>query len=140
MSKFEGRTIYLDAVELRRLVSKALLMMTKQYRVEVGARAFAATGDIIADFIMAYEFPQERYWHFKRMYARFEVLKVDLRMIVNDGLLQSPHPVTFERPETISLKLFEQVAKIDEGIGKWKTRIIVKQARPAPEDAGSSIE
>lgn len=138
MSNFEGQTIYLDAAELRRLVSKALLMMTKQYRVEVGARAMQATGDIIADFVMAYEFKQERYWHFKRLCARFEVLKIDLRMIVNDGLLQSPHPVTHERPETIALQMFERVASIDEAIGRWKTKIVVRQARPSPQDDGSS--
>lgn len=134
----EGQTIYLDAASLRKLVSKALLMMTKQYRVEVGARAMQETGEVIANFVMAYEFPQERYYYFKRMCAVFEVLKIDLRMIVNDGLLQSPHPVTHERPETVSLQMFEHVARIDEGIGKWKSKIIVRQASPSPQDGGST--
>lgn len=66
------------------------------------------------------------------------MLKIDLRMIVNDGLLQSPHPVTHERPETIALQMFERVAKIDEAIGRWKTKIVVRQARPSPQDDGSS--
>lgn len=118
-------------------MGKALLMMTHANRREIGARAFAATGEIISEFVMAYEFPQERYYHFKRLCAKFEVLKIDLREIHDGPILQSPHPETHETPENIRFQIFELVAKIDDAIGRWKSRVI-KQASPAPADAGSS--
>lgn len=44
MASFEGKTIYIDCQELRKLIGMSLLMMTKQYWAEIGARAFQEVG------------------------------------------------------------------------------------------------
>lgn len=123
MASFEGQTIYIDCQELRKLIGMSLLMMTKQYRVEIGARAFQEVGEVFREFALAYEIEEERWYHFRKMFAEFELLKTDLRLIVNSGILQSPHPMTNMKPSELALKMFERVAKIDEAIYKWKGEI-----------------
>ena len=138
MAKAEGASIYIDAQSLRKLLIRSLQMMTRQNRIEIGSRAVQESGELIAAFVMAYDFEEERWYYFRRLYAVFEVLKVDVRMIIEDGVLQSPHPVTHERPETVHLLMLETIGRIDEAITKWKTRV-VRQAR-SRADSGSPEE
>ena len=138
MAKAEGASIYIDAQALRKLLIRSLHMMTKQNRMEIGSRAVQESGELIASFVMAYDFEEERWYYFRRLRAVFEVLKVDVRMIIEDGVLQSPHPVTHERPETVHLLMLERIGRIDESITKWKTRV-VRQAR-SRADSGSPEE
>lgn len=127
MSSAQGRSIYLDVQQIRKLLRVAKPMMTKGDQIDYFVPAFQLAGEVLKSFCLAHDFEDEKDKYFRKMYAEFELLKVELREIVNDGHIRVAHPV-FKglQPETICLQLFDRVAMADEGISKWKNKLYGK--------------
>lgn len=136
----EYTTIYKDAGDLRYLLGKVLLMMTKANRIEVGSRVYANCGELIQCFVMAYEYEDERMRYMRKLEAIFHLLVIDIRIICNNGLLISPHPDTKEKPHVISLLITEKIAAIDKGIQRWKATTLLAQGKTGAAKTSAAPE
>ena len=127
--KVDKTGIYVDLYELRKLLKRAQYTMTKADRIIYGTPVLKENGDVLADFVMAYDFPDEREKYIRKMCASFEVMKFDLRIIAEDNVLKCPDPENAQmKPETFKILFFELVARIDEGITKWRNSLKGKTA------------
>lgn len=98
--------------------------MSKGDQVDYYVPAFHLAGDVIEAFCLAHDFEDERDYYFRKMYAKFELLKIDLRDIVNGGHIRNVHPqIPGLKPETLHLQIFDRIAMVDEGITKWKNSL-----------------
>lgn len=62
----EQPQIIIDAVELYDLLVRAEMMMTKVDRIRYGNRAVAQIQDVIKEFMLAYDFEEDRRIHYTR--------------------------------------------------------------------------
>lgn len=69
----EQPQIIIDAVELYDLLVRAEMMMTKADRIRYGNRAVAQIQDVIKEFMLAYDFEEDRRIHLKRLCANMAV-------------------------------------------------------------------
>ena len=138
MSKTDKAGIYVDAYQLQRLLKRAQYTMTKTDRIIYGTPALRHNEEFLSSFAMAYNFPRKRDEYYEKMCACFEVLKVDLRIIAEENIIKCPDPENAGmKPDTMKIKIFELVARIDEGVDKWG-RSIEKGKTGTARDAGSS--
>lgn len=122
--KVDKAGIYVDLYELRKLLKRAQYVMTKTDRIIYGTPVLKENIDTLADFVRAYDFEEERDYYIRKMCADFEALKIDLRIIVEDNVLKCPDPLNAHmKPESFKKLIFEYVARIDEGITKWRNSL-----------------
>lgn len=127
--KTDKAGIYVDLYKLRKLLKRAQYTMTKADRIIYGTPVLEKNGDVLADFVMAYDFEEERAKYIRKMCADFEILKLDLRIIAEDNVIKCPDPENAQaKPDTIKMGIFELVARIDEGITKWRNSVKGKTA------------
>jgi|BioPla2DNA2_1021312.scaffolds.fasta_scaffold26188_2 hypothetical protein len=116
--------IYVDLYNMRKLLKRAQFAMSKADRIIYGTPVLVKNGEVLADFVLAYDFADERDKYIRKMCADFEVLKLDLRIIAEDNVLKCPDPENARmKPETLKIEIFELVARIDEGITKWRKSV-----------------
>ena len=121
MSKVDKAGIYVDGYYLRKLLKRAQYVMTKTDRIIYGTPVLQECGTFLSSFVLAYEYPDERDRYIRKMIADFEVLKLDLRIIAEENILKCPDPANaLMRPDGFKIQIFELVARIDEGIAKWR--------------------
>lgn len=77
----EQPQIIIDAVELYDLLVRAEMMMTKVDRIRYGNRAVAQIQDVIKEFMLAYDFEEDRRIHLKRLCANMAVFMWTVRLI-----------------------------------------------------------
>ena len=113
--------IYVDCAKLRKLIIYSLVGMTKVERMLYAERAVVESGEVIADFVMAYKFQEERIKYIHKMVADFEVLKVDLRFLAELGTFRGKKDKNGD--VIIEREIFECVARIDDGITKYSRSV-----------------
>lgn len=84
--------IYVDLYNMRKLLKRAQFAMSKADRIIYGTPVLVKNGEVLADFVLAYDFADERDKYIRKMCADFEVLKLDLRIIAEDNVLKCPDP------------------------------------------------
>lgn len=129
--------IGIEAETIYGLLLRARPMMNATNRRCYGDDAVRQIQDIIAAYTIAYDFPEERMYYLKLMWARIAVFLRLMRCIgdVNAIELKLKHePFT---PDRMKIELMNHIARLDEGATRWK-RSVVKgtRARPAPREAG----
>ena len=125
--KVEKAGIYVDAYELRKVLKSAQFLMTKAERIVYGTPVLSECAQFMSDFVMAYEFEEERTYYFKKMSASFEVMKSDLRIIAECHVLKGTSSDHAEmKADTMIVRIFELVGRIDDGISKWKRSALGK--------------
>ena len=100
-------------------------MMEKSNRIIYGTPIMEEAAQVKRDFIKAHEkFRLKLYTEadiaFWELVGDFEVLKSDIRDMLNDGVLTSSHPSAHIHPDTMTTTLLELVGSIDKGIAKWR--------------------
>lgn len=114
----------MDLYNMRKLLKRAQFAMSKADRIIYGTPVLVKNGEVLADFVLAYDFADERDKYIRKMCADFEVLKLDLRIIAEDNVLKCPDPENARmKPETLKIEIFELIARIDEGITKWRKSV-----------------
>ena len=117
--------IYVDGFELRKLLKSAQFCMGKAHRIIYGTPLLEENAAFLRDFVFAYDFKEDRDYYIKKMCADFEVLKLDLRIVCDENILRSPDPANLQvSVDEMKLKIVEYVARIDEGITKWRNSTI----------------
>lgn len=126
----EGQSIFRDTETLCDLLDECEMMMTKANRIVYLTSAKKLAEDMLVDFVMAYRFKPEQYYYFMKLYATYCATLARVRRIINKGRLTSPNPNTHKRPPTIEKEIAECLDRIEKGLGKWRTRIIVNGQDP----------
>lgn len=91
--------------------------MNKKDRVILGDKILDAILDCIGHTAMANSCADERIMHINAMIGKFEHVKALLRFAIDSGILQ----------ERFRLPMFDYVARIDEGIVRWRTYTLSRQ-------------
>src|SRR5574344_58683 len=67
--------IYVDCKKLRRLIQRSQKCMTKADRIIYGTPMLEMCGRVLSDFILAYDFEDERSYYIKKFLSEFYVFK-----------------------------------------------------------------
>ena len=116
--------ILIDAEELYGLLLRAETMMTKVDRIRYGNRAIEQILDVIKEFVLAYDFEDDREIHLKRMCANVAVFIRTMRIVNDRNIIRVFNPLEIEKPDSVKMKIMEHLGKLDEGVTRWKNSII----------------
>lgn len=136
--KVDKASVFVDCKKLRRVLQKAQLCMTKADRIIYGTPALQRVGEILGCFILAYDFPEERSYYIRKFLAIFYVLKIDIETMNECGIIKETKDThrkksleltdsgnivesySGEKPRTLQREMTELVARIDEGMERWR--------------------
>lgn len=127
MAKIQQANIYINLCRLRHNLKKMQFMMTKANQQIYGRPAIEYCNNVITDFVLAYEFQEERTYYYKKLIADFAVLRIELEGINHEQILRgkkNEDSGDCEMPKTTDkmyLRIFEIAGQIDEGITKWRS-------------------
>ena len=131
IKKVEGEVeqpqIIIDADAIYDLLLRAELMMTKVDRVRYANRAIEQILDVIREFILAYDFEDDRKVHLERMSANIALFLRTMRIIARRNIICIPTKFDAMTPDQIKHELMEHIAKLDEGATKWRKSYLGKQ-------------
>ena len=131
IKKIEGEVeqpqIIIDADAIYDLMLRAELMMTKVDRVRYANRAIEQILDVIREFILAYDFEDDRKVHLERMSANIAVFLRTMRSIARRNIICIPTKFDAMTPDQVKHELMEHIAKLDEGATKWRKSYLGKQ-------------
>ena len=118
--KIDKAGIYVDAQDLLRTIYKAQFEMPKRDRPILVTRMLDHTEAIISNFALAYreDRPTEKRRYVDALAAHFEALKVEIRMVVEGGMLKEPSLVNAIKELTV---------KSYEGIEKWRNSMVISE-------------
>lgn len=129
--KIEGEVeqpqIIIDADAIYDLLLRAELMMTKVDRVRYANRAIEQILEVIREFMLAYDFEDDRKIHLERMSANIAVFLRTMRIIAKRNIICIPTKFDAMTPDQIKHELMEHMAKLDEGATKWRKSYLGKQ-------------
>ena len=109
--------------------------MTKANRIIMGDRLLMICGRLFGSFIRAMDYPEERVKYIDEFITDFSELKIALDICNEENIIvetrQSVDRDSKQRqnPDSIKISIFESVARIDDGITKWRNK--AKKARLA---------
>lgn len=118
--------IYVDCKQLAMRLYKLSFTMAKRDRVIFGDRMLSLAIDCVEDFAFAYQYPERRVEYTERLIFDFGRLKELMRMSCDLKIISTKHYVT----------IFEYVARIDEGVGKYRKYGISKVQAAAGSNDG----
>ena len=125
--EIEQPQIIIDAEALYDLLIRAELMMTKVDRVRYANRAIEQILDVIREFMLAYDYEDDRKVHLERMSANIAVFLRTMRIIAKRNIICIPTKFDAMTPDQIKHELMEHIAKLDEGATKWRNSYLGKQ-------------
>lgn len=131
--KTDKAGIYVDCYLLRKKFYQATYEMTHKDRVIIAEKALKDLDQVISSFVLGYSLPEERTHYIKKMTAHFEVLKMDLRIMAEENIFKGKKNKTGEYV-LVEREIFELVARIDDGIGKWRRSYLQKGAESHPSE------
>ena len=123
----EQPQIIIDAEALYDLLLRAELMMTKVDRVRYANRAIEQILDVIREFMLAYDFEDDRKIHLERMSANIAVFLHTMRIIARRNIICIPTKFDAMTPDQLKHELMEHIAKLDEGATRWRKSYLGKQ-------------
>lgn len=106
-------------------------MMSKADRIIYGTPVIQECNEVLRDFVLAYEYRDERESYMRKLVADFAVLKVDIEGINHEHVLREPkskdHAATaVDLPATTDamyLRTYEIIGLIDQDITKWRNSL-----------------
>ena len=118
----EQPQIIIDAVELYDLLVRAEMMMTKVDRIRYWNRAVTQIQDVIKEFMLAYDFEEDRRIHLKRLCANMAVFMWTVRLIGGRNIINVRDARSGETPDKIKVRIMESPARLDEGVARRDQR------------------
>ena len=122
----EQPQIILDAEAIYGLLIRAEVMMSKVDRVRYANRAIEQMLDVIREFILAYDFEDDREMHLKRMCANVAVFLRTMRIIAERNVICIMPRYDTATPDMLKHELMERMARLDEGVTRWRKSIMKK--------------
>lgn len=109
-----------DAMEILSLLFKAEMMMTRVDRVRFNSWAIMLIQEVIKQFWLAYDFPEDRREHIKQLCAYAGLFMLTMRIIAERNVIHIRCKHESDSPDTVKIKLMQAMGRMDEGITKWK--------------------
>ncbi len=125
--EIEQPQIILDAHALYSLLIRAEMMMNKVDRVRYANRAIEQILDVIREFMLAYDFEDDREIHLKRMSANIAVFLMTMRIIAERNIICIKTNFDSMTPDQMKHEIMERIAKLDEGATRWRKSFMKKQ-------------
>ena len=110
-------------MELYDLLIRAEMMMNKVDRIRYGNRAVVQIQDVIKEFMLAYDFEEDRWIHLKRLCANMAVFMWTVRLIGGRNVISVRDARSGETPDQMKVRIIESLAKLDEGVTRWRKSI-----------------
>lgn len=130
--KYKLASIYQGLRRLAKLVRKLTFFLTKTDRRIYGDRLIESVLDCLGEFIIAYDFQDERPQHYLKLVAKFHIVQCLMDEINDENLVRkkdcdesevTPNTGTqaqLSRPDKLVLMIFNEIGKIDNDIANWK--------------------
>lgn len=117
----------IDADALLELLLRADPMMSATDRRRYNDRAIQQIQEVIAQFTLAYDFPEDRLKHLKRMWAAVTVFIHTMRVIGSVNAICIQPKYESMTPHQMKIELVNRIASLDEGAAKWKKGVLKAQ-------------
>ena len=132
LPKYKLATIYQGLRRLVKLVRKMTFYLTITDRRIYGDRAILLASECLGEFIIAFDFQDERPQHYLKLVAKFHQLQCILEEINDANLIRKKPTVKKEddpftgtqtqlmRADKLVLAIFNEIGKIDDDISRWR--------------------
>lgn len=115
--------IFIDCKKLKKVLRISQFLMTKADRQLYGNPIMAEIKAVIAAFVMAYDFPDDRDHYVRLMVAEFTNLRIDIEEMFEENILKSTDPEKIGGRAIsvpgIKNEIEDYLARIDEGMAKY---------------------
>ena len=126
--KTDNTDIYIDLKHLHGLLYKAQFTMTRGDRIIMGNRLLDLCQNCVTILSRAANAPNnmERLEHLSRLQGEFDAFRLNIQIAENLRMFKEKLPTVDrengekQRIGPLVLSMFDRVAKIDDGIGKWQ--------------------
>ena len=119
--------LYVDTQEMFRVIYETQFELPKRDRIVLTTRMLDHCEKIIGNFALAYHTDEDKLKYIDRFIAEFEALKVECRFAID----------TLYRSEATQMRIRELLARIDEGVQRWRKYISGTRQEPRPGGAVS---
>lgn len=133
--KCQMATIYKGLKRLMRHIHKLPFEMTKENKRIYGDRIIERVLDCIEDFVIAYDFQDERPHYYMKLSADIHIVMSLMDEIVDDHILiPKKHEVGSDgksipnKQDKLVIQIYEEIGKIDTDMGKWRVSAICSKA------------
>lgn len=132
LPKYKLATIYQGLIRLNHLIRKMTFCLSKTDRRIYGDRAIEYAMNCLGEFIVAFDFNEERPQHYMRLVAEFHKLQCCIDIINNENIIRKGIPVKMDidanygtrtklmRADRLMLAIFNEIGKIDNDIMRWR--------------------
>ena len=134
--KLDKAGVFVDCKKLRKVLYRAQKCMTKADRIIYGTPTLALVGEIIGEFVLAYDLTgEDKLFHINQFLSKFTVLRVDIETINEFGIIKETKDTkdrddkgniikgSGENPNSIRREMTELLARIDAGMLKWRASV-----------------
>ena len=101
--------------------------MAKVDKMRYANRAIEQILEVIREFMLAYDFEDDRKLHLERMSANIAVFLHTMRIIAKRNIICIPTKFDVMSPDQVKHELMEHIAKLDEGATRWRKSYLGKQ-------------
>lgn len=120
-------SILVDADTLLELLLRADPMMSATDRRRYNDRAIQQIQEVIAQFTLAYDFPDDRLEHLKKMWAAITNFIHTMRIIGMTNAICIQPKYEKMTPHQMKIELVNRIASLDEGAEKWRKSVLKAQ-------------
>ena len=120
-------SILVDADTLLELLLRADPMMSATDRRRYNDRAIQQIQEVIAQFTLAYDFPDDRLEHLKKMWAAVTNFIHTMRIIGMTNAICIQPKYEKMTPHQMKIELVNRIASLDEGAEKWRKSVLKAQ-------------
>lgn len=116
--KTDKSGIYIDLYTLIKHLKEIQYFIGKAERIIYGTPCITSVEKAMADFVMAYNFPDERDFYIRKLCADVEVMKAETRILVECASINCK--VGEDGVKTPVVMIYEYIGRIDEGVTKYR--------------------
>lgn len=136
--------IFISLKRLRTLVHRAQYCMDKSARINFGSPIERNLGEVLKDYVMAFTVSEKKLDYLDEAIGMFAVVRIDLEFCAQENLFHFPKRKIEERKDengkvipvdtrdevsSQAVEIFTEVAKIDDGMCKWRASLSKARAR-----------
>lgn len=110
------------------MIYRAQFAMTKADRIVLGNRMLVLCGRLFGSLVRAIDCKDERLARINDFIMDFSELRICLELATDENIIKETRQTIdrssgqIQNPDSIKMQIFESVARIDDGITKWRNK------------------